>query len=1285
VECMRRKSLLAMGCVLALAFITMASLVSYAANAPVQQPRITQPIDEHVYVPLVGNTRPEAMNAVYYRGPLDAATPVNHMLLFLQRSPQQEQALDEYIDSLNDRKSPNYHKWLSADEYGQYGVAQADIQKITNWLSSQGFIVNRVYPNNMVIDISGTAGSIARAFRTQMGQLEVNGVMHIANMSDPQIPAALAPVITGFASLNDFHPHAMNKSISQYTFAGCASSSSIPTEPGTCYAMTPQDNQVIYDLNPLYANGISGQGQTIYLVEDTDTYGTAGSGGKSDWNTYRSTFGLSENFPAGNYTISHPGGCPDPGTNGDDGEAAIDVEIATAIAPSANINLISCESGSVTFGGLIATQNLIAEMNPTLGVISVSYGLCEVLNGNAGNAAFATTYEEAAAAGFSVFVASGDEGPSSCSDEFGLEYDVTSLGITGWGGSPYNVSVGGTDFEDTYNSKTGQNGGLPLSTYWNSNNTQYYGSALQYIPEIPWDDACASVLISEVAHSTFTPYGSTGTCNTSPFNETTTYISSGAGSGGASNCATGSGGLTSTEYLISQPTCQGWAKPTYQTGAALTGGLAVYGQPADGLRDIPDVSMFAANGVWGHYEVVCWSDPSYTSEGSVSCSGAPSTWAGFGGTSIATPSMAAIQALINQQTGEYWGNPNPIYYQIGQNEYGTAGGTFEGTSCNSNGSGGPGIGCAFNDVTQGDIDLACEDNGTTTEHHCYKTTGTYGVDSTDNVTAASVINGGTGYLSAPTCAIAGPTNVNPYTAPTGTVLFTGGTQAACTATVSTSSTTAVWTVAMESTLGDGQEIVLTNSSGGTLCGPYTLSGSATSAMAANLVTSLGGCSTYVTASRSSSTATITSKTAGYAGNFITQFYNNGDFFGPAYIAITNTTKGQGPNYVSGITITTDGSGYQPETPITLTPTNGGSGAIAVANTSPSTAAQSYQPSYGAAPGYDMATGLGSPNAAYLLGQCAWAPGQTPSLYRPTPNSQLTSTTATFGWCIQPGATNYWLDVGTYAYGNTLWQSGPLSPNTFAQTVNTLPNNGSTIYVTWWYYVNGAWSNTEYQYTAEGGSEIGVITSPTPGSTLTSSSQLFSWTAGSLSTAYWIDAGNTPEGNQYFQSGNIGDVTSYTVTGLPTDGSTIYITLWSYVNGSWLYNEYTYTAAGGSSGLAQMLSPTPGSEIDGYQATFTWSAGNGASGYWLDIGSTPEGNDIYQSGNLGSQQSTTVYSLPNNGTQIYATLWTLINGNWYYNEYNYQSGPSNGHKAQQPQQPQQHKLTSTTTAASAKRP
>ena len=181
----------------------------------------------------------------------------------------------------------------------------------------------------------------------------------------------------------------------------------------------------------------------------------------------------------------------------------------------------------------------------------------------------------------------------------------------------------------------------------------------------------------------------------------------------------------------------------------------------------------------------------------------PSTWSGFGGTSVSAPTMAAVQALVNQKTNQTWGNPLSYYYQIGQNEYGTAGGSFQGSSCNASGTGGPGSGCVFNDVTQGDIDVACRYNGTTTEHHCYKPS-TNGVDSTDNVTGATVINGGTGYTTAPTCAIAGPTNAAAYLAPTGASLFAGGTQATCTATVNASSTTAVWTRSVSSTDGRGE-------------------------------------------------------------------------------------------------------------------------------------------------------------------------------------------------------------------------------------------------------------------------------------------------------------------------------------------------------------------------------------------------------------------------------------------------------------------------------------------------
>ena len=451
-------------------------------------------------------------------------------------------------------------------------------------------------------------------------------------------------------------------------------------------------------------------------------------------------------------------------------------------------------------------------------------------------------------------------------------------------------------------------------------------------------------------------------------------MSEGGGSGGASNCATGAEGVGSYSEGVVQPECQGYAKPGFQSGASLTGGTAVYGQPSDGVRDIPDVSMFASNGEWGHFQTVCWNDPSYTSDGSAVCTGAPSTWSGFGGTSVASPTLAGIQALVNQKTGQNWGiGALTNYYQMGQNEYGSAGGTFSGASCNASGAGGPANTCVFNDVTQGDIAQACQGNSSYAQCYDWNTANrtNWGVTSTDVVTAATVIWGGSGYTTAPTCAIAGPSNNNPYKAPSGATLWSGGTQATCTASVSAASTTAKWTVAFEYSGADVAGMVLIIS-GPTGASPksYTMpSCSSTTVCATDLVSGFSG-NSWATCTSSTKTVTCTATTTGAAGNFVIGYGTSGGVeFDAELVEITNTTKGQGPNYVSAINITAGGSGYQPDTPITLG--GPGSGAIAVANTSIATAASTYQPAYGAAPGWDMATGLGSVNANNMVNNCVW--------------------------------------------------------------------------------------------------------------------------------------------------------------------------------------------------------------------------------------------------------------------------------------------------------------------------
>jgi hypothetical protein len=304
----------------------------------------------------------------------------------------------------------------------------------------------------------------------------------------------------------------------------------------------------------------------------------------------------------------------------------------------------------------------------------------------------------------------------------------------------------------------------------------------------------------------------------------------------------------------------GYAKPSWQSG--------IFGNPADGVRDIPDVSLFASNGIWGHYVTVCFSD---TTQGGTSCSGAPSTWAGFGGTSASAPMMAAIHALVNEKWGSSWqgsgasrsGNPDPIYYSIAKSEFGS-GGNSSCYSINQPPREGLASSCAFYDITQGDNDIDCADTGSrgADKNNCYLPSGTYGSLSTQAlVSPGTVTAGGSGYTSAPTCALGAPSNLNVYQSPGGTTLWGGGAQATCTATVS------------------------------------------------------GGA-------------------------------------------------------VTGITITNGGQGYAGGTSCTLTG-GGGTGATCSASPTITTAPASWQPAYGATPGWDFATGIGSVNAYNLVFNSAW--------------------------------------------------------------------------------------------------------------------------------------------------------------------------------------------------------------------------------------------------------------------------------------------------------------------------
>ncbi|MFL9861073.1 protease pro-enzyme activation domain-containing protein [Paraburkholderia madseniana] len=419
---------------------------------------VTHVIDERQTVELAGNIRPEA-NAAYDRGRVEDTLVLEHMQLLLKCPAETEVALVRFIDLLHDPKSPYFHQWLTAEQFrADYGPADADVKAVSDWLSRHGLTVNGVQAGGMVIDFSGTAGQIRDAFRTEIHLLDVGGIGHVANMNNPRIPAALSDVVNGIVSLNDFRPHTNFKSRPAYTYTSGGS---------TYHAVAPADLATIYNLNPMFRSGISGQGQTIVVIENTNVYSSA------DWTTFRSTFGLSS-YTSGSFTQIHPApvsganNCTNPGVvAGNEREAELDAEWASAAAPGAAVVLASCGDTSTTFGGLIALQNLVNSSNPPA-IISISYGECEAMNGAAANAAYSSVYQQAVARGISVFVSAGDEGAASCDANLGNA--THGIGVSGFASTPYNVAVGGTDFGDTYARTT--------ASYWSAANAATGGSAI---------------------------------------------------------------------------------------------------------------------------------------------------------------------------------------------------------------------------------------------------------------------------------------------------------------------------------------------------------------------------------------------------------------------------------------------------------------------------------------------------------------------------------------------------------------------------------------------------------------------------------------------------------------------------------------------------------------------------------------------------------------------------------------------------------------------------------------
>jgi trimeric autotransporter adhesin len=553
--------------------------------------RLTQPVDAHARVTLPGTVHPLA-NTRNDRGAVSPDTQLDRIQLLLKRSPQQEASLQQLLHDMHTPGTASFHKWLTPEQFGeQFGPSDQDVQTIEDWLQTQGFQVLKVNPGKQTLEVAGTVGALQQAFHTSIHTYEVNGEQHYANAVAPEIPVALAPVLGGFVSLNNFHvrhySHFLgsaqydpktHRAIPEWTLPGGSL--------GNLYAVAPEDFATQYDVTPLYnaAKPLNGTGQTIAIINESNI-------NINFVNNFRTLFGL----PASTPQVIIDGN--DPGINGASSEAYLDVEWSGAVAPAATIDLVIAADTSVAPGLYLAAERAVySNIAP---VMSISFGQCEFSLG-AENAFWSSLWEEAAAQGITVMVSTGDSGAAGCDDPDTQTVAAQGLAVSGFASTPWNVAVGGTDFHYA--------NAAALTTYWNSTNDSKNGSLKSYIPEQVWNNSV---------------YGSNLL--------TATGGSITGGSGGPSTCGNPTLDSSNTTVTACAPT----PKPSWQVGT---------GVPSDSARDIPDISLFAANGFNGSYYAVCAADGDCQSTTSPQISG-------FGGTSVSSPAFAGIMAIINQAYG----------------------------------------------------------------------------------------------------------------------------------------------------------------------------------------------------------------------------------------------------------------------------------------------------------------------------------------------------------------------------------------------------------------------------------------------------------------------------------------------------------------------------------------------------------------------------------------------------------------------------------------------------------
>ncbi|GAA0708845.1 hypothetical protein GCM10009105_08770 [Dokdonella soli] len=488
---------------IAIGTLCLGVLVGGAAHAAGAD-RIVGPVDNAQRTALSGH-RALWAQAKSDQGAVPADLPLAHLSLTLNRSPERQQAFDRYLQEQQDPASPNYHRWLTPAEIGErFGASQHDIDALSGWLGAQGLKVDAVASSRTRIHFSGSTANVGAAFGTELHYFQAGAEKRIANTDLPKIPAAFANAVqsvTGLSAIKLVPAHRMSAPRSAAIRQDAAPQPALtncPPAGGPCsYAIFPADFSTIYDV-PVLAQGIDGSGQTIAIVGRQRVY-------NPDIQNFQSKAGLATKYP----TVIVPTTGTDPGapastcsTTGtpscskpsaavaDQGEATLDVQRASSVAPGAAIDLIVSTTTNNMDGVFIAMDYAI-DTNPVPAkILSISFASCEA-DATSGNATYLDNYfSQAAMEGISVFVASGDGGVAGCASLDSTPTTTERVSTNLLCSSGHVTCVGGTEFADRSNP----------GMYWGSNGPGY-GSALGYIPEGAWNEPLSATGASQVAAS----------------------------------------------------------------------------------------------------------------------------------------------------------------------------------------------------------------------------------------------------------------------------------------------------------------------------------------------------------------------------------------------------------------------------------------------------------------------------------------------------------------------------------------------------------------------------------------------------------------------------------------------------------------------------------------------------------------------------------------------------------------------------------------------------------------